>query len=267
MKADFHTHTSFSSDTDVPAEQIIKRAIEIGLDTICITDHMDKDYSKDNDLFQLDTKTYYNEIKRLQKLYADQIDIRIGVETGLQPHLGTFYKEYVKQYPFDFVIGSVHVLEGKDPYYPGTFEGKTDEEMYRLFFEETLQNVKQNNDFDVLGHMDYIVRYGKKQEESYSYHRFADIIDEILKHLILQGKGLELNTAGWKYGLNFCHPHTDILKRYKELGGEIITIGSDGHRPEHIAYGFDRVGSLLKENGYYYYTEFKNRKPIFKDVP
>ena len=95
--------------------------------------------------------------------------------------------------------------------------------------------------FDVLGHIDYMVRYGKAQEKEYSYARYADIIDEILRTVIGKGKGIELNMAGLKYGLPFAHPHPDILKRYRELGGEIITVGADGHKPEHIAYDYDKV--------------------------
>ena len=82
----------------------------------------------------------------------------------------------------------------------------------------------------------------------------------------MQGKGIELNTAGFKYGLGFAHPHISILKRYKELGGEVITVGSDAHQPENIAYDFDRAKEVLKDSGFKYYTEFKGRKPIFIQV-
>ena len=91
-------------------------------------------------------------------------------------------------------------------------------------------------------------------------------MDEILKTLVEQGKGLELNTAGLKYGLPFAHPHPDILKRYRELGGEIITIGADGHKPEHIAYDFEKVNAILRECGFTYYAEFRKRKPVFKHL-
>ena len=93
-----------------------------------------------------------------------------------------------------------------------------------------------------------------------------EVADEIMRSLIAQGKGIELNTAGFKYGLPFAHPHPEILKRYKELGGEIITIGSDAHKPEHIAYDFDRAKEVLEECGFKYYTEFKERKTIFIQV-
>ena len=269
IKADFHVHTNFSTDSDTAPEQMIEGAIREGLQTICFTDHYDKDYPKHGEIqeFYLDTASYYQKMKELQEKYRKEIGIRIGVELGLQPHLGEYYKNYVAQYPFDFVIGSVHVVDRCDPYYRELFKDKTDEEAYRRCFEATLENIKCNSELDVLGHMDYVVRYGESRAENYSYQIYADIIDEILKCIIEHGKGIEFNTSGFKYGLGFGHPHPDILKRYRELGGEIITIGSDGHKPEHIAYDFHRVSDILKACGFKNYTEFKQRKPIFRQLP
>lgn len=267
IKADFHTHTSFSSDSGTSPEDMVKKAIVLGLQTICFTDHQDIDYPGEKDEFQLHTEEYFQEMQKLQEKYKKDIDIRIGVEIGLQPHLGEAYRKYILAYPFDFVIGSVHVIDHADPYYPEFFDGKTDEEVYFHAFEETLSGVKAIDDFDVLGHIDYIVRYGKDWGKGYSYMKFAEPIDAVLKYLIEHGKGIELNTAGFKYGLGFAHPHPDVLKRYRELGGEIITIGSDGHRTEHIAYDFPKVSDLLKNCGFQYYTEFKSRKPVFKRLP
>ena len=131
------------------------------------------------------------------------------------------------------------------------------------YFESVLTNVKTDVNFDVYGHLDYVVRYGPNKDAYYSYEKFADIIDEILRLLIGKGKGIELNTAGFKYGLAHAHPTEAILKRYRELGGEIITIGSDGHAKEQVAWDFHKVPDLLKTAGFDYYTVFKNRKPQF----
>ncbi len=263
MKSDFHMHTGFSTDTDVNPEDMVKGAIAKGLECICITDHYDKDYCDGPELFVFDPKVYFEQLAVLQEKYKEQIDIRIGVEIGLQNHLKDFYKEFTASNPFDFVIGSAHLLKGKDPYYREVFEGVDDRISYREAFEEMLEQVNTVEDFDVLGHMDYVVRYGNNQGKYYSYTENAEIIDEVLRSVISKGKGIELNTAGLKYGLGFAHPHPDILKRYRDLGGEIITIGSDGHRPEHIAYEFGLVSELLVYNGFEYYTEFKERVPYF----
>ena len=267
MNVDFHMHTGFSADTDVAPEAMIEQAIALGLKTICVTDHEDYDFPKEGGTFEVDAKAYLSKMRQLQETYKKQLEILIGVEVGIQPHTGDYNSRFVSKSPFDFVIGSVHAIEGLDPYYGQYFIGKTDAEAYRRAFEETLVDIKNNPDFDVLGHIDYVIRYGKEKERAYSYHEYADVIDEILKTLIHNGKGLELNTAGWKYGLSFAHPHPDILKRYRELGGEILTVGSDGHRPEHIAYDFHRVNDLLKGCGFKYYTEFRQRKPYFCALP
>ncbi len=267
IQADFHMHTSFSSDSETAPEWMVEAAVRLGLRTICFTDHQDFDFPGQKDQFMFDTASYFQKMEQLRERYRDKIDIRIGVEIGLQSHLGERYRQYITSYPFDFVIGSVHVVDRMDPYYGVFFEGKTDVEGYRQAFLETLTDIQNVQDFDVLGHIDYIVRYGKEKETYYSYEKFAEEIDEILKYLIANRKGIELNTAGFKYGLGFCHPHPDILRRYRTLGGEIITIGADGHKPEHIAYAFKKVSTILKECGFKYYTEFKDRKPVFKQLP
>ena len=139
----------------------------------------------------------------------------------------------------------------------------TDEEMYREYFQSTLETVKKVQCFQSLGHLDYIVRYGYTREKDYSYHKYADIIDEILKELIRKEIALEINTGGLKCGLGFTNPHPDILKRYRELGGTMVTVGSDAHRPEHVGYGFELLTQILTEAGFHYITQFSDRKPEF----
>lgn len=274
ITGDFHIHTVFSTDSDGDVRKTLDSAIEKGIKTVCITDHWDEDYPEayaepgelGEDLFRFDRNMYFRELEKLKEEYEKKLDLRIGVEIGLQPHLGAFYQEMVKQHPYDFVIGSVHLVNGEDPYYKNWWEQYEDGQMYQKTFEETVCSLKQIEDFDVLGHIDYIVRYGRWQAEAYSYERFRDVLDEILKRVIDSGKGIELNTAGWKYGLDFCHPHPDVLLRYRELGGEIITVGSDAHKPEHVAYDFKRAEEVLKMCGYTYYTQYRNRKPEFLKI-
>ena len=116
---------------------------------------------------------------------------------------------------------------------------------------------------DSYGHIDYVVRYGPNKNTFYSYERYRDLIDEILKTLIEKGIALEVNTAGYKYGLGAPNPHPDILKKYRSMGGELLTVGSDAHRPEHLAYDFQKVTPLLKECGFKAYTVFEKRVPKF----
>lgn len=264
MRADVHMHTAFSHDSKAAPEAMARAALEKGLEVLCFTDHYDKDYRGWGKESIFDAEEYFRTLTPLREKYRGRIDIRIGVELGLQPHLGEFYKSFIKENPFDFVIGSVHALEGADPAAGYVSFDGGDEAFYRKAFQETLKNIQKISDFDVLGHLDYVVRYGQEKEKNYSYERYKEEIDEILRELISRGKGLELNMAGIKYGLPFAHPHPQVLKRYRELGGEIITVGADAHRPEHIAYRYHLADGILKESGFTYYTEFAERRPIFR---
>lgn len=276
IQADMHMHTWFSTDSEACPRDMADEAVRKGLKTICFTDHFDKDDLEWGEEGIFDVDAYFVEMQKLQEEYAGKLNIRIGIELGLRTYLKDYYEELTKKYPFDFVIGSVHNVPYKkdaegnilytDPAAEKLFTDRTDKEAYRLMMETTLENVRTSDCFQTLGHLDYVVRYGKSREKAYSYTDYADIIDEILKLLIEKEKGLEVNSAGLKYGLPFAHPHPDVLKRYRELGGEIITIGADAHKPEHIAYDFARAEEILKSCGFKYYTEFFEQKPVFKQL-
>ncbi len=263
---DMHMHTHFSGDSEASSFSLAQKAIDLGLAGICFTDHLDIDYKETPGLFDLDISSYQKEISQVKMQFSDKLDINWGIELGLQPYLAEQNAKIIKENPFDFVIGSTHVIKQVDIYFPPYYEGRKEDDCYLEYFEETLKNAQSNVDFDVYGHLDYIVRYGPNKNKYYSYKKFADIIDDILRTLISKGKGIELNMAGFKYGLGHAHPTMDTLKRYKELGGEIITIGSDGHAPEQIAWEFEKAPEILKEAGFDYFTTFKNRKPIFRKL-
>ncbi|MBQ2284003.1 MAG: histidinol-phosphatase HisJ family protein [Agathobacter sp.] len=267
MLWDTHLHTHFSGDSDAAPEDMIKSAIQKGLQGICITDHLDYDYPEEPELFLLDLTASRQEISRLQEKYKESFPVLWGIELGLQPQISEKNAAIAQKYPFDLIIGSSHVVHGFDPYFPNYYEGKTEDEAYREYFESILENLEVYSDFDVYGHIDYVVRYGPNKNQFYSYEKFADVIDEILRTLISMEKGIEINTGGLKYGLGHPNPTEAILKRYHDLGGEIITIGADAHKPEHVGYDFDKVPAILREAGFSYYTVFKGRKPEFVPIP
>ena len=149
------------------------------------------------------------------------------------------------------------------PYYPAYYKGRSERQAYLEYFASILENVAAFDAFDVYGHIDYVVRYGPNKNRDYSYRAYSEIIDEVLKTLIEKGKGIEINTGGFRYGLGHPNPTEDILKRYREFGGEIITVGADAHAPEDIAFDFQKVPEILKSCGFRYFTVFKNRKPEF----
>lgn len=263
MLWDTHMHCHFSGDSEASPRDMIESAIRKGLSGICFTDHLDLDYREAPGYFDLDFENYHAEIMPLKEEYNHRIDILWGIELGLQPHVAHENTKVLATYPFDFVIGSSHLVDHIDIYYPTFYEGRTERAACRRYFESILENIATDVDFDVYGHLDYIVRYLPNKNSSFSYEKYSDLIDEILRKLIEKGKGIEMNMAGFKYGLGHPNPTEDILKRYRELGGEIITIGSDGHKPEQIAWDYRKVPELLKSAGFDYFTVFKNRKPEF----
>lgn len=263
MLWDTHIHTYFSGDSEALPQDMVESAIAKGAGGICITDHLDYDYPDEPELFLLELERYRKAIAALQQQYEGIFPVLYGIELGLQPHVTEDNLRVTRTYPFDFVIGSSHVVHHADPYYGTFYEGRTEDEAYLEYFESILENLSTDVDFDVYGHLDYVVRYGPNRNRFYSYGKFAEVIDEILRILIEKGKGIELNTAGFKYGLGHPNPTEEILKRYHALGGEILTIGADAHKPEHVAFDFCKVPAILKEAGFSYYTVFKNRKPEF----
>ena len=263
MLWDTHMHCYFSGDSESSPQDMIESAIQKGLSGICFTDHQDVDYRRTPGLFDLDFDRYQLEIMELKEKYRNRIEICWGVELGLQPHVVDENLNIAHSYPFDFIIGSSHIVDHIDIYFPSYYEGRTELGAYRRYFESVLENVLTDADYDVYGHLDYVVRYGPNKNLYFSYEKYADLIDEILRILISKGKGLELNMAGFKYGLGHPNPTEDILKRYRNLGGEIITLGSDGHKPDQIAWDYEKVPELLEQAGFQYYTVFKNRKPQF----
>lgn len=265
IKADYHLHSSFSGDSETPMEEMILKGISLGLDTMCFTEHMDLDfpYEKPEEagMFELQTDSYLYELARLKQKYAAQIRILFGVEIGVQEQLRRELAIYSKLHEFDFIIASSHVCNHKDTYYPAFYEDRTDEEAYREYFSCVLTHLHTFHNFDVYGHLDYIVRYGKTKDKDYCYDKYKDILDKILIFLLEQEKGIEVNTGAIGYGLRELNPCNDILKRYRELGGELITVGSDAHSPENIARGFERAAEVLTSCGFRYYATFEKRIP------
>ncbi len=267
--SDCHMHSNHSLDSEASMESMIRKALELGLDTICFTEHQDFDYPFEKyeelgvDAFMLNADSYLYELLSMREKYRDKIRIEFGVELGLRTESVKKNLIFAREHEYDFIIGSIHLVDDEDPYFPQAFEGKTDDEVYRRYFESTYENIKKFTNFDVLGHMDYIFRYGPGGKREYKYSEYGEILDEILKFLIENEKGIELNTGGIKKGMKEFHPCMEVLKRYRELGGEIITVGSDAHNPENIADCFDRVPDALKEAGFKYYCIYENRLPEY----
>ena len=259
ISADFHTHSTFSTDGTDKLEDMVNSAWQKGLRTICLTEHNDFDYPGGE--FLLDAAAYREELFRVKEKFSGKIEVLFGVELGLMKHLGERLSAFLSENRFDFVINSTHLVDGKDPYFPEYFGELGQHNGVLRYLESVLENICAFSDFDVCGHIDYAVRYSP--EKRYDPADYREVIDEILKKVLSLGKGIEINTAGLRKGLSHANPHPFVLGRYKELGGEIITVGSDAHNTADVAADFAAAEEMLKEAGFEFYTIFKNRKPEF----
>ncbi len=264
---DYHVHSVVSFDAQAKMEECARAAAEKGLEEICFTEHYDEDYPYDDGQSGCDFELYHEEIERARQS-VPQLAVKAGIEIGLMPSILGVAAAFVKSYPFDFVIASQHVIEGKDPWYGDFFTGRTVRESQRIYLEETYRNISRFDDFDVIGHIGYPDKYLKVQTVEledpipFTYEDFPQLIDAILLSAITRGKGIEVNTSYYPV-LGNPVPHPSILRRYAQLGGEIVTMGSDAHQAKEVGQHFEEAIELLKECGLNYVCTFEGRKPVF----
>ena len=280
MRTDYHVHTEFSDDSNYPMEQVIKDAITKGFDELCFTDHVDYGIKKDWDepgemiyrkggagepdqmpVANVDYPVYYKTFQKMKELYQDKISLKFGLEFGMQAHTVEKYEKLFSRYPFDFIILSVHEIEDKEFWDQGFQNGMTQQEYNERYYEEMLYLVQNYHNYSVLGHMDLITRYDKAGV--YPFEKLKPILTKILKTVIADEKGIEVNTSSHRYGLKDLTPSRDILKLYKKLGGKIITIGSDSHKPGYLGAFVDETKEELRSLGFEYICTFDKMKPVY----
>lgn len=276
MFADYHVHTEFSDDSVYPLKHVIQDAIRLHMDEICITDHVDYgvkldwdcgktiEYRNGEPLANVDYPRYAAGIKEMRRLYGDKISIKMGMEFGMQMHTIPQFEELFRRFPFDFIILSVHQVEDKEFWTQDFQKNRTQQEYNERYYEEMLRLVKNYQNYSVLGHMDLITRYDKAG--IYPFEKIKSQVAEILKIVITAGKGIELNTSSHRYGLSDATPSVEILKLYRDLGGEIITIGSDSHKPEHLGTHIAEAKTLLQGLGFRRFCTYDRMQPVFHEL-
>lgn len=262
---DCHVHSSFSLDSEMPADVACKRAINEGLEGITFTDHLDLDFPGYDNKFNIDFDYYSRFMDELKSSQQNGFKVLKGIEAGIQPHVIEDTFKIIESQEFDYVLASVHILDGFDPYLKTYYEGKTKKAAYERYLQEILFMVKNISNFDNVGHFEYIIRCASYDDRSLRYHEHSEVFDEILKELIYKGKGFEINTGSFrdKPGINTAEYDATVLRRYKELGGEIISLGSDAHDAEYIGYKFALCRDMLLDTGFRHIVHFEQRKPVF----
>ena len=282
MLADYHIHCKYSDDSEEDLEKIIETAINKGIGEICFTDHVDYGIKLDKDVFEkidenakkdwikkigridlnVDYLNYFKEIEELREKYKDKITIRQGLEFGMQVHTIKDFQKLFDKYKekFDFVILSCHQVNDKEFWTNEFQKGKSIDEYNAEYYEEIYRVMNRYSDYSILGHLDHIQRYN---ETIYPFEKSREIIVKILKKVIEDNKGIEVNTSSFRYGLKELTPERDILKLYHELGGKIITIGSDAHKAENVGEHIPYIQEELKKIGFIDICTFDKMKPIF----
>ena len=267
---DTHNHSQFSFDgkkTTVQASAL--SAYEKGLAGICFTEHYDFFVPQDECCTEtiqpqdFDIIGQQTEIDRVQSLYTDGFKVLKGIEVGMSEESREKAAEVMSANAFDQIIASVHYLENSDPYYGGYFKGKDCRQAYGNYLETIYKEAVALKDFDIIGHYDYVARYAPYPQDCIRYADFSDIFDSLLKYLIEGGKALEINTkscSGSKGRATVLD--TEVLKRYRDLGGEAISLGSDSHTPESVADRFDIYADLLRSIGFRWISHYEKRQLV-----
>ena len=256
---DFHMHSRVSFDGHDTGEALARAALAAGLKEICFTDHLDYDPLGTMGVLAFDTAVYNAEYDQLE---LPGLKIRRGMEFGLARENQAQFQQDLQRRPFDFVLGSIHFVDDLDVYYQEFWQDKTVFQAERRYLETTLECVKLHEDFDVLAHLTYIAKtrcHKARRAVPFAEHR--ELIDEILRTLADKGKGMEMNTSG----VNRCGeflPAAEYFRRFKELGGQIVTVGSDAHSSDRVGEYTHRACEILKDI-FGYVCTFENRKPIF----
>ncbi|WJY27885.1 histidinol-phosphatase HisJ family protein [Sporosarcina trichiuri] len=259
---DYHMHTYHSADCRAEPGQMAEAAVAKGLTEICFTDHVDYDYPDPAFVFDFDKTAYRNEIEVLSERFKGVCKVKRGVEIGVQPHLLGQYEQLVQEEQFDFIICSVHTVRRSDLHSRAIFGELGAEDAFEAYYSDLYKCVKEFSAYSVLGHADLIKRYADRVPNA----DYRGILQDIFKTIVPKGKGIEINTSGTRYGLPSAMPSPDILKLYKQCGGEVLTIGSDAHRPEDVGYEVKKSLELARDIGFRYVAAFQAGEPEFHPI-
>lgn len=267
---DNHNHSQFSFDGKrTSVEASARAAAASGLGGICFSDHCDHYIPPMKASFSDIVPEYFDvaqqqaEITRVQDILGSSVKILKGIEIGMYEDCHEEIRKVLSDNSFDQIIASVHYIEKTDPYYGGYYDGKDWKEAYGKYLETIYREMVWLKDFDIMGHYDYIVRYASYPVTSIRYRDFSDIFDEIFRFLIYEGKALEINTKSYEgHRGRIVVLDDNVLSRYREMGGEIVSLGSDSHEPSRVGAGFVRHAEHLKALGFRWTAHYENRKLI-----
>lgn len=261
---DYHLHSNFSCDCKASMEEMCRSAVAKGIPEIGFTEHYDLHPNEScRDWLRFDE--WWVELQRTRVAFAGRLTVRAGIEIG-EPHL--FQAEAaaaLDRFPFDFALGSLHWVGAQMVFAPEFFRPSVDVS-YRRYFTE-LERMTRLGGFDILSHFDVVVRLGYELHGDYDPRRYEDVIRPVLKNCVEHGIALDINTAAVRRRARLLTPGVEILRWFREMGGERITLGSDAHRPEHLGADLDVAIEAAKTAGLKYFTQFEQRQARLLPLP
>lgn len=264
IPADYHMHTRFSPDGHFSPREMCQAALGKGLAEIAVTDHFEcfHDNARADARYTPEIlAACFQALDACREEFAGRLTIRKGVEIG-QPQVNPpAASALMSALPFDYVIGSVHKLNDMDlgemDYPPEAIPDRVRKNLAMLY------ELADRQDYDCLGHLELIKRYASFHGQKIDLMDYREELEPILRRAIERGKGIEVNTSGLRTPAKETLPSLAVLKFYRSLGGEIVTVGSDAHYTKDVAAGFGTARQLLLEAGFRRLTTFENRRPHF----
>lgn len=265
--ADQHIHSACSVDSEAPMLDMALAARDRGMAAVCFTDHVEMDDSRTGHPAPDWEERWPEMLSTYRLLMTDPpkgIEIRLGTELGCPNHCPELAAKIAAQPELDFILGSMHNLRDVTDFYYYRYSSEEEcAELNHMYLTE-LMEIAEMDCFDVMAHIGYTCRYMRRAgfREKIDAEHYGDELRALLKRLIEKGRGIEVNTSGLRQG-GSPYPGPDILTLYRELGGEIVTIGSDGHRPEDAGAHIAEAAELLQSLGFRFFAEFSKRQPVF----
>ncbi len=260
---DAHTHTKFSFDGRSSAVDMAERGKELGLKYMAFTDHFDRDYKhilRYKFVRQLNIEKYVAAVTEMKEKYPF---LALGIECGYSELAEADYAEKIPYDKMDYVINSIHTVDGLDCYTAAYFSQKTIIEAYSKYLEKVLKSVDAKYGFDTVTHIGFVRKNAPYDDASMPLGTYGDIIEAILKKIIENGKTLEMN-SNIRYK-DFM-PTREIIERYYELGGRSITFASDAHLTARVGEMYDEAAAIVKDIGFKYWTVYRERKPVMIEI-
>lgn len=264
MLIDCHAHTFFSHDGKQDIKDLIAAARDKKLAYLAVTEHLDRDYcrivGKERFIRQLNLKEYKAEFEKVKDT-AEGTVLAFGVECGYSANSVKRYQRDFSRYHFDVIINSVHTISNRDLYFLPQKRLGEKETLYMNYLLTVLDSLKKMPDYDIVGHLGYVARYVNFEDRSLYTDNLKDIVDECLYEIIKRDKTLELNSNVKDMTIPFL-PEEEILKRYKELGGQNISFGSDAHVTARLCDKYDLAADIALSLGFTHWTVYKKREKL-----